>query len=237
VTIDITTQAVLLGGWLGLLHAFDADHVATIGGLALRDRTLPATGYALRWALGHAGALAVVATAVLGLGFTAVADWTTHGDALVALALLAIGTQALRIAWRWLGATRNHFAVGGRDAATCEPHGPHAHLHFLAPRHSHGPAGRTSVAMGLLHGGAGSAAVLALLPLAHFTSGYAAAAYLACFSLGVTLGALCFAKVFAQLARRSAAAGEHLATAFETVVALFAIASGVYLSIEILHAL
>ena len=59
-TTEIWSQAVLLGGWFGLLHAFDADHLATIGGLALRDRSLPATGYALRWALGHAVALGIV---------------------------------------------------------------------------------------------------------------------------------------------------------------------------------
>ena len=33
-TLDIWSQAVLLGAWFGLLHAFDADHLATIGGLA-----------------------------------------------------------------------------------------------------------------------------------------------------------------------------------------------------------
>ncbi len=80
--------------------------------------------------------------------------------------------------------------------------------------------------MGLLHGGAGSAAVLALLPLTRFESGIASALYLACFSLGVACGALAFARVFASLARRSATAGARLAAAFQGAVGVVAIASG-----------
>jgi hypothetical protein len=232
VTTEIWSQAVLLGGWFGLLHAFDADHLATIGGLALRDRSLPATGYALRWALGHAAALGIVATVVLGLGLAAAADWTAHGDVLVALALLAIGLQALRIAWQWLRAARRGFVLP-TTAAVHADHDARTHVHFLAPWHSHAP-GRTSALMGLLHGGAGSAAVLALLPLARFHSGLAAAVYLACFSLGVTVGALAFARVFALLARRSTAAGERLAAAFQTAVGLFALVSGALLLYEML---
>jgi nickel/cobalt transporter (NicO) family protein len=229
VTNEIWTQAVLLGGWFGLLHAFDADHLATIGGLALRDRTLPATGYALRWALGHATALGIVATAVLGLGLATAADWTAHGDALVALALVAIGVQALRVGWQWLRAARRGFALPHAPAE----HAHGAHVHFLAPWHSHGPR-RTSVALGLLHGAAGSAAVLALLPLARFHSVLAAVVYLACFSIGVTIGALAFARVFALLAQRTTAAGERLAAAFHAAVGVFALVSGAVLLLEML---
>jgi len=230
VTAEIWSQAVLLGGWFGLLHAFDADHLATIGGLALRDRSLPATGYALRWALGHAAALGIVAVTVLGVGVATAADWTAHGDVLVALALVAIGLQALRIAWQWLRRSRRGFVL---PRAAHGGHQAHAHVHFLAPWHSHAP-GRTSLLMGLLHGGAGSAAVLALLPLARFHSGLAAAVYLGCFSLGVTVGALAFARVFALLARRSAESSERLAAAFQTAVGLFALVSGAFLLQEML---
>jgi nickel/cobalt transporter (NicO) family protein len=227
---EIWSQAVLLGGWFGLLHAFDADHLATIGGLALRDRSLPATGYALRWALGHAAALGIVATVVLGIGVAAAADWSAHGDALVALALFAIGLQALRIGWQWLRVARRGFALPLATGA----HSHGAHVHFLARWHSHGTPGRTSVALGVLHGGAGSAAVLALLPLARFGSGLAAAVYLACFSIGVTVGALAFARVFALLAHRTTAAGERLAAAFHTAVGAFALVSGGILLHEML---
>ncbi len=229
--MEVLSQAVLLGAWFGLLHAFDADHLATIGGLALRDKTLPAAGYALRWALGHAAALGIIATLVLGLDYAGVVDWTAYAEFLVCFALLVIGVQALRAVWRSLrtppqqgGATHDHVLAPA-----------HSHVHFLAPWHSHGRPGRTSVAMGLIHGGAGSAAVLALLPLAYFKSGYASAVYLVCFSLGVALGALAFAKLFALVARRSAAGGTRFATAFQAAVGVFAFVSGALLFIEIAH--
>src|SRR5262245_65641454 len=92
------SHTLLLGAWFGLLHAFDADHLATIGGLAINDRRLSPAGYALRWALGHGLSLAVVATAVLGLGLAGIVDWTGYGAVLVCAALLSIGTQALLLA-------------------------------------------------------------------------------------------------------------------------------------------
>ena len=215
--MGIWSQAVLLGAWFGLLHAFDADHLATIGGLAVRDRSLPPSGYALRWAFGHAAAIGLVAAAVLGFGATRAHDLSRYAELLVCAALFAIGFQALAAARRSANgprAVREHAAPNG------------AHLHFLAPWHEHSRGGRTSLLMGLLHGGAGSAAVLALLPLTRFQSGIASALYLACFSLGVALGALAFARLFASMARRSATAGAPLAAGFQAAVGGVAIASG-----------
>jgi nickel/cobalt exporter len=224
--MDILTQAILIGTWFGLLHAFDADHLATIGGLAARDRSLSPSGYALRWACGHAVAIVVVAAAVLGAGLTRVLDFSSYAELLVCAALFAIGLQALAAARRSLSAppTPAHAAAAAND-----------HVHFLAPWHSHAARGRTSVAMGLLHGGAGSAAVLALLPLARFETGLASALYLACFSLGVALGALAFARLFAALANRSATASARSAAAFQAAVGVIAIASGALLLYELAH--
>jgi cytochrome b561 len=91
-----------------------------------------------------------------------------------------------------------------------------------------------SVFMGLLHGGAGSAAVLALLPLARFNA-IAGALYLVCFSIGVAVGALAFARVFAALANRSATASARLGAAFQAAVGAAAIGSGSLLLYELLH--
>src|SRR5262245_23914959 len=88
-------QAIVLGTWFGLLHAFDADHLATIGGLAVRDRSLSPTGYALRWALGHAAAIIIIAAAVLGAGLTRLLDLSSYAEFVVCAALFAIGLQAL----------------------------------------------------------------------------------------------------------------------------------------------
>lgn len=233
--MDVLSQAVLLGAWFGVLHAFDADHLATIGGLAVRDRSLPAAGYAIRWAFGHAAALGIIAALVLGLDMAGAIDWAVYAELLVCFALLVIGVQALRGVARALGAPAPATATATATAHdhTLEP--ARAHVHFLAPWHSHGRAGRTSIAMGLIHGGAGSAAVLALLPLAYFDSGYASAVYLGCFSLGVAFGAVAFAKLFALIARHSTAGGARVTAAFQAAVGLFALVSGALLFLEIVH--
>jgi nickel/cobalt exporter len=217
------SQAMLLGAWFGVLHAFDADHLATLGGLAVRNRALGACGYALRWAIGHAAALGLVAAAVLGLGLSSALAVSRYAELAVAAALLAIGIKAL-LAARAPADAAEHAAP---DA------GPH--LHFLAPLHVHAGRGRASLLMGLLHGGAGSAAVLALAPLARLESGAASALYLACFSLGVAAGALAFARAFASVAQRSATRGARLAAGFRIAVGAAALATGGLLLFETLH--
>jgi hypothetical protein len=225
-TINIWSQAMLLGAWFGLLHAFDADHLATIGGLAVRDRSCAPTSYALRWALGHGTAVGLIALLVLGLGLTRMLELSSYFELLVCFALFAIGAQALSAV---LKSGRTPPIV--RAHAAAEP--ANTHVHFLAPWHLHDRGGRTGVLMGLLHGGAGSAAVLALLPLARFDSGVASALYLLCFCLGVALGALAFARVFASVAQRTAAAGARLAAAFQLGVGFVAITTGALLLFEI----
>ncbi len=224
-------HAVVLGTWFGLLHAFDADHLATIGGLAVNNRSLSPAGYALRWALGHGAALGVIAVVVLGLDAAGVLQWTSYAELLVCFALLVIGAQALHAVWRRRPGSA--WATAERQAlATHTLASPHSHLHFMAPFHAHARSRHTSLLMGVIHGGAGSAAVLALLPLAQFQSGVENAVYLACFSAGVGLGALAFAKTFAVVARRSVGAGERLGRLFQAAVGVLALASGALLLIE-----
>lgn len=232
-TAELWYQAAVLGAGFGLLHAFDGDHLATIGGLAINDRSLSPTGYALRWALGHGAALTLIAAVALGLGFGNVTLWAAYGEWLVCLALLGIGVQALICASRRVRQPSAP-ALGTAN----EPHVAHdsaLHVHFMAPAHAHTRAGRASVVMGLVHGGAGSAAVLALLPLAHFRNGFDSALYLLSFSAGVAIGALAFAAGFSLLARRAAGAHRAPAAVFQAIVGALAIASAVSLYIEIAH--
>jgi hypothetical protein len=225
------TQAALLGAWFGVLHAFDADHLATIGGLAVGHRAMSPAAYALRWACGHAASLALVAAAALGLGASGLVEWAAHADLLVCGALLVIGANALR-------GVRPRAAAGRAERHAVAEHVRNAsapHLHFLAPLHAHRRSGRAGTLLGMLHGGAGSAAVLGLLPLAHFGGALESALYLSFFSLGVAGGAIAFAALFGALARRTLAAGERVGAAFQCTVGVVAIASAAWLLFEIAH--
>src|SRR5690606_7182012 len=88
--LDWSPQPMLLGLAFGLVHAFDADHVAAISGLAVSDRSTSPTSYAFRWALGHAAALGVIAAFVLGLGVVGLMAVSGYAEAIVAATLVAV---------------------------------------------------------------------------------------------------------------------------------------------------
>jgi nickel/cobalt transporter (NicO) family protein len=226
------TQAALLGSWFGIVHAFDADHLATIGGLAVGNGKLTPTGYALRWASGHAASLGAVATVVLGLHVLGIVAWTGYAEYVVGVSLFVIGTNTLRTAWR----TRSELSGAVPEAMPHATAAQHSHIHFFAPAHVHPKvrSGRVGVLLGMVHGCAGSAGVLALLPLARLHGAFESAFYLACFSLGVAAGAIGFAKAFALLAKRGADAAEW-GSAFQATIGLLAIATGAWLLIETSH--
>ncbi len=240
--------AVLLGLWFGLVHALDADHLATIGGLAVNSRSASATQYAARWALGHALSLCLIASLVLGLGLWGLAALAEWAELLVAAVLLAIGTHALRGAYaQW----RNTDVLSLADQstqATCNATDPipaertsAAMSASVAPPGDGSAAapgsksvGRAGIWMGALHGGAGSAAVLALIPLTSFQSGLQSSVYLLCFCAGVAVGALAFSRVFATLCIRTARAGLYAGALWRGAIGAIAITVGAWLLLEVI---
>ena len=193
------TQLLALAGFgflLGMRHATDADHVIAVTTILNRSRRfLDTTLIGALWGLGHT--ITVVIVGVLIIGFNVVIP-PAVGLAMefaVALMLIALGILNL---------------TGGLTAITerFTPPAPlHAHAHGHgdgdhSPLHGHGAApelrgGIVStfgwyqlirpVAVGLVHGLAGSAAV-ALLVLATIQDTGSAMAYLVIFCLGVAAG-------------------------------------------------
>lgn len=177
--MDGTTMAVLAAGaGLGLAHAFDADHVAAVSSLAeRRGKGVNGPAYALKWAVGHGVALLGVGGATLLLG-ARVPDrlfvWAEKG---IGVILLAVGLSILWSLWRRRLALRWH------------RHGPIEHVHLVAEArpvadHRHAP-----VLVGLVHGFAGSAPALAMLPATR-SDPLVGMAYLVVFSVGVSIGML-----------------------------------------------
>ena len=177
------------GAWLvlalllGLVHAFDADHVMALSVLASDpDRRRGGTRTGLRWSVGH-GAVLLGAGAMLFLfGWALPAAGQALAERAVGVVMVGLG---LGVFWR----------PSRRDAHLHFHHHdglpPHAHWHAHPARSPH-PAPEahqhehTASLVGALHGLAGSAPVLALLP-ASARSPLTGLAYLLLFSLGVGL--------------------------------------------------
>lgn len=179
----------LMGFMLGLRHALDADHIAAVAAIATRARGPRETlRLGIAWGLGHAVTLFAVSLVVLGLGL--------GFDAGVAGALeFAVGAMLVL-----LGADVIRRVVRDRVHAHAHRHGPnnvHLHVHSHADEHGHADSAHAhahpaalpgrALAVGLMHGLAGSAALL-LVSVTTVEGLWNGLAYIALFGVGSMLG-------------------------------------------------
>ena len=172
-----------IGLVLGFRHAFEPDHVAAVTTLAGRQSGIGGVlKLGLRWSLGHTTTVALVALASIAAGFRLPLRLQPLADLGIACLLVFLGAGVI-LRWalgRWHLHSHNHDGT------------PHMHLHSHAQdkshHHTHARAdGRWALGVGLLHGLAGSGAVLALL-VAAAPSASAQGTWLAAFGVGTILG-------------------------------------------------
>jgi high-affinity nickel-transport protein len=205
------SQLLALAGFgflLGMRHATDADHVIAVTTILNRSRRfIHTTLIGALWGLGHTITVVVVGILIIGFNVVIPPPVGLAMEFTVALMLIALGVLNLTGGMRALTERLTPAApIHGHDHGHVHAHEdkpePHAHEH--AHLHGHGtdphlggPAGLIAtfgwyqllrpVAVGLVHGLAGSAAV-ALLVLATIQDTGAAIGYLVVFCLGVAAG-------------------------------------------------
>ncbi len=214
-----------LGLLLGFRHAFEPDHLAAVSTLATRQgRLRDACRLGLAWALGHTASIGAVVGAIIVFGVHLPARLWPAADLLVALLLIGLGgTVILRYArGRW------HLHVHAHAG------GSHLHLHShaqeAAHQHAH-PQGdaRRSLGFGLLHGLAGSAAILVLLVAAAPTR-TAQLAYLVAFAIGTMIGMLAVSVSLASVVRLASTRSARWTTLLHVGSAAASVAVGVALA-------
>jgi ABC-type nickel/cobalt efflux system permease component RcnA len=180
---------LLLGFLMGMRHALDADHLAAVATLATRSRSMSAVMLqGTVWGLGHTTTLLVVGGACLLLGAVIPERTSQMLELAVGVMLLALGAQVL---WR-MRRQRVHIHVHRHDQGTV-----HVHAHSHRAEQPHDPAHHDHVhpagfphralVVGMVHGLAGSAALL-LLTVATVASPWVGLAYIALFGVGSILG-------------------------------------------------
>ncbi len=218
-----------LGLLLGLRHAFEPDHLAAVSTLATRQgRLADACRLGVAWAAGHTASVGIVVAAIMLFGFHLPAPLWPAADFLVALLLIALGASVIvRYArGRW------HLHVHSHDE------GPHLHLHSHAhgSGHTHAhPRGdpRRSLSFGLLHGLAGSAAIVVLLVAAAPTR-VAQLAYFIAFAIGTMIGMLVVSVSLVAVVRLASGRGARWATALHVGSAVTSVVVGLTLAGKIL---
>jgi ABC-type nickel/cobalt efflux system permease component RcnA len=211
---------------LGMVHALDADHVAAVSGLSCKTSSWKSSaGFCARWALGHGGALLLIGVPVLFLGMAIPDSLSAWAENLVGLVLILIGAWVL---WD-LSRTRAHLHFHAHDHlpehahwhrhdANIESHGDEQH------RHNHTP-----VMVGVLHGVAGSAPLLAILPLTQMTSPWTGLFYLLLFGCGVFVAMLLFGGALGGLFMVLHRWGDRFVTLLRLLVGLVSIGLGLHL--------
>ncbi len=206
---------VAAGFFLGMKHALEADHVAAVSALALRSPSVRDTvRIATSWGLGHATVLVACGAVILCFGLQLPPRMEALVDGAVGLMLVAIGADLLySVRSATLGRSRR------------------AHLHSPAmdgvPTHTHAQRARwsTPMAVGSLHGLAGSAAVV-LLSLQTIHSAAAATVYLILFGVGSVLGMVLFAMAMTMPAQRGARSSLPFLTGMQLIVGTATVALG-----------
>lgn len=171
-----------LGMFLGLRHALDVDHVAAVWAIVSEAGTLrESSRIGLRWGIGHTLALLVAGVPVMVLGIRISPGMTQLLELAVAALLMFVGLSVLV---RIVGGEKLHMHAHrhGRRLHV------HPHLHGLrhdpvAGSHHVARDGVSPLLLGLVHGGAGSGALM-LLVLSTVTSPWLGMAYIGVFGAG-----------------------------------------------------
>jgi ABC-type nickel/cobalt efflux system permease component RcnA len=176
-----------LGFVLGLKHALDADHLVAVSTIVGREKSLwKSSLVGAIWGAGHTASLFGVAVAVILLRLTSSPGVALTLELAVGLMLILLGTDLLRR------------LIRGEVVVHSHPHGhgtsehAHWHVHSDLPAPvpgSHHTAGKRPFLVGLVHGLAGSAALM-LFVLTTIPSPWMGLLYVLIFGAGTIGGML-----------------------------------------------
>ena len=152
---------------LGLRHASDPDHLVAVTSLVAADDggTRSATRLGAWWGVGHAAILVALGVPLIVFK-SALPTWLESGaEKAVGVVIILL---ALRVTWKW---ARGHYRAGRHEHAAAPPDvataAAHRHLRRAeletAHRHHAVRTPRQAFGIGLLHGLAGTGAVVVLL--------------------------------------------------------------------------
>ncbi|WP_397589025.1 hypothetical protein [Sphingorhabdus sp.] len=191
--------SVLVAGLgMGILHAFDPDHVMTMSSLGARPDSRGATKrYAFSWGIGHGGILVIAALALLVFEAPMPETLPKGAERIVGVILIAAGGSLALALWR---------------GSTPEPSATRTRAPFL---------------IGMVHGTAGSAAVFALLPIG-MLSPIQGVFYILVFSFGVLVGMMGFGHGFDRIQTLISKRGQAFVRPLRGGVAVLAIGMGSY---------
>lgn len=231
--VDASFAAILgLGLLLGMKHALDADHVVAVSTIVSAYKRMSirklwrSSLIGAFWGLGHTLTLLLVGIAILIFKLTIPEEWALGFEFAVGAMLVILGLLVARrmIRERW------HLHPHEHEGQTHL----HWHSHKDITDHSHAHL-KKSLLVGMVHGLAGSAALM-LLVLATIKSVWQGILYILVFGVG-SIGGMMFITTAISLPFLWAARLEKTQRAITALAGLASIALGLTIMYETLQAL
>jgi ABC-type nickel/cobalt efflux system permease component RcnA len=249
---------IALGFFLGMRHATDPDHVIAVTTIVSRQRSIRhAALIGILWGLGHTITIFLVGSAIILFGVVIPPKLGLTMELSVGLMLILLGVLNLSGFTSWITETFTPSSRDGQDHSHPHVHSHththqqgdfvHAHPHHHQPeQHGHAedatPVGWMDrifgqlglyqavrpLAVGLVHGLAGSAAV-ALLVLTTIRDPRWAIAYLLVFGLGTIAGMMLITAAIALPFKYSQSRFARLNRGLAVASGILSIAFGIFI--------
>ena len=169
------------GFLLGIRHAFDADHIAAVSNILIKQHSIKKSSLlGMFWGFGHTISLLAVGLIVLLLKITIPERIALSLESIVGFLLVFLGTNAL------ITINKNKMHIHRHNHSGNEHIHFHSHKNTKQHQHEHKTFCQ-SLFIGVIHGLAGSAA-LTLLVLTNINSVLAGLAYILLFGIGSIIG-------------------------------------------------
>jgi len=232
---------IVLGFFLGMRHATDPDHVVAVSTIVSCQRSMKhAAMIGVLWGLGHTITIFVVGSAIILFNFVIPPRLGLSMELSVGLMLILLGILNLSgiMGWIMKACTRPHSGI------EVHPHVHRACIQSHSQKHTrakvstnhwaieaYGQLGLYQIirplAVGIVHGLAGSAAV-ALLVLATIRESFGALVYLLVFGIGTIAGMMVITAAIAVPFKFSEARSARLNRGLSTVSGLISVSFGVF---------
>ncbi len=223
-----------LGFLIGMQHATEADHVAAVSSLASRRSGVRAISmHGLFWGIGHTLTLLLVGGTCLVLRTSMPDNVAAQLEFAVGMMLIGLGLHVLYRVWTDKIHFHSHSHGGGRQHF-------HAHSHKADPtphaqsNHAHVHAEKLpwrTLIVGLVHGMAGSAA-LVVLTAATLQSPWWGIAYIVTFGTGTAIGMAVLSAIIAAPITLTARSLTFANRSLQVVIGLATCAIGIRILLE-----
>jgi len=222
---------LFIGFLIGMRHALEADHVAAVATLATTTNSLKsAVKHGAVWGMGHTLALFVFGSIVILTDSIMPETMALSLEFAVGVMLVGLGLEVIRKMLK----EKVHFHTHKHGDNKQHFHA-HKHEHDVKHKTAHNPEKhqhehkevfpRKAFFIGLMHGMAGSAALI-LLTLQTVSSPLTGLLYMLLFGIGSIIGMAALSVVIAIPLRHSATGLTWLNNGLQTVIGLATIALG-----------